>query len=133
MILINFLSNVCFSVVLPSMWPYLKAVRTRVQTARTQLRVDPAALHDSHHSRINGLQHTPHCTLTRHPPLHQMGAKGQISMVGWAVAINSLGTFLASPIFGAWGDKRTMKEVLLFSLILNVAGNVLYSTSYMLR
>eukprot|EP01104_Vermistella_antarctica_P009175 TRINITY_DN2337_c1_g2_i1.p1 TRINITY_DN2337_c1_g2~~TRINITY_DN2337_c1_g2_i1.p1 ORF type:complete len:508 (-),score=119.42 TRINITY_DN2337_c1_g2_i1:112-1635(-) len=86
MILINFLSNVCFSVVLPSMWPYLKA----------------------------------------------MGAKGQISMVGWAVAINSLGTFLASPIFGAWGDKRTMKEVLLFSLILNVAGNVLYSTSYML-
>lgn len=31
---------------------------------------------------------------------------------GWAVAANSAGTFLASPLLGFWSDRRGVKEVI---------------------
>jgi len=49
------------------------------------------------------------------------------SIVGWAVAVNSAGSFLASPLFGAWADRRTTREVLAATLILMIIGNVMYS------
>lgn len=51
------------------------------------------------------------------------------SIVGWAVAVNSGGSFLASPVFGAWGDRRTTREVLGVTLVLMIIGNVMYSLS----
>jgi len=81
MLFITFLSSVCFSIVLPSIWPFLET----------------------------------------------MGASQ--SVVGWAVAVNSGGSFLASPLFGAWSDRRSSREVILVTLIIMVMGNVLYSLS----
>eukprot|EP01114_Cavostelium_apophysatum_P018577 TRINITY_DN5778_c0_g1_i1.p1 TRINITY_DN5778_c0_g1~~TRINITY_DN5778_c0_g1_i1.p1 ORF type:complete len:493 (+),score=90.41 TRINITY_DN5778_c0_g1_i1:69-1547(+) len=49
------------------------------------------------------------------------------SLNGWAVAVNSGGSFLASPLIGAWGDRRSAKEVLAVTLIFMIAGNVAYS------
>jgi len=79
MIFINFLSNVVFSIVLPTLPFFLTSVNA------------PSYLN------------------------------------GWAVAANSLGTFLASPLFGWWADKRTFREVFLVSLILMAFGNVWYA------
>eukprot|EP01088_Endostelium_zonatum_P011845 TRINITY_DN259_c4_g1_i1.p1 TRINITY_DN259_c4_g1~~TRINITY_DN259_c4_g1_i1.p1 ORF type:complete len:550 (-),score=75.33 TRINITY_DN259_c4_g1_i1:23-1561(-) len=81
MLLINFLSSVCFAVVLPSLWPFLSS----------------------------------------------LGATK--SSVGWAVAANSIGSFIASPILGVWADRRGVKEVIFYSLILMVIGNFLYAIS----
>jgi len=81
MVFINFLSFVCFAIVLPSLWPYL----------------------DSFHQNK--------------------------SMVGWAVAVNSAGTFLASPVLGKWADKRGVREAIFVSLIVMIIGNLLYSIS----
>lgn len=81
MLFITFLASVCFSIVLPSIWPFL---------------------------------HTLHASK---------------SMVGWAVAVNSAGSFLASPVFGAWQDKRSTKEVTAITLVLMILGNVMYSLS----
>lgn len=49
------------------------------------------------------------------------------SLTGWAVAINSIGSFLASPFFGWWADRRSTREVLAITLIAMTFGNVLYS------
>lgn len=49
------------------------------------------------------------------------------SYVGWAVAVNSIGSFLASPLFGYWVDRRSTREVLLCTLIIMVIGNIMYS------
>jgi len=65
MLFITFLASVCFSIVLPSIWPFLR---------------------DGMHSKY--------------------------SIVGWAVAVNSAGSFLASPLFGAWADRRTTRKFL---------------------
>jgi len=81
MIFINFLSFVCFAIVLPSLWPFLK----------------------------------------------HLGAKK--SLIGWAVAVNSFGTFIASPVLGKWADWRGVKEVIFGSLIIMIIGNGLYSVS----
>jgi len=78
MLFCNFLSSVCFSIVLPSLWPFISHL------------------------------------------------KGTESIVGWAVAVNSAGSFLASPVFGYWLDRRGTREVLCFSLIVMVLGNLLY-------
>src|SRR5579885_471120 len=51
------------------------------------------------------------------------------SLTGWAVAINSIGSFLASPFFGWWADRRSTREVLAITLIAMTFGNVLYSLS----
>lgn len=81
MILINFLSFVCFAIVLPSLWPFLKSF-------------------------------------------------GQSkSLVGWAVAANSAGTFFASPLLGKWADKRGVKEAIFVSLLVMIGGNAFYSLS----
>jgi DHA1 family multidrug resistance protein-like MFS transporter len=79
MIFINFLSNVVFSIVLPTLPFFLEAV----------------------------------------------GAPDYLN--GWAVSANSLGTFLASPLFGWWADKRTFREVFIVSLVLMVVGNIWYA------
>jgi len=81
MIFINFLSFVCFAIVLPSLWPFLKSFG-----------VDQ-------------------------------------SWTGWAVAVNSGGTFLASPILGKWTDWRGVKEALFVSLVVMIGGNVMYAMS----
>eukprot|EP01129_Flabellula_baltica_P009626 TRINITY_DN3957_c0_g1_i2.p1 TRINITY_DN3957_c0_g1~~TRINITY_DN3957_c0_g1_i2.p1 ORF type:complete len:394 (-),score=75.14 TRINITY_DN3957_c0_g1_i2:326-1474(-) len=80
MIFINFLSNVVFSIVLPSLPTFIGKLV------------------------LNG---------------------GYLN--GWAVAVNSLGTFIASPIFGLWADKRTFREVMGVSLVVMVAGNIWYA------
>lgn len=49
--------------------------------------------------------------------------------VGLAISVNSAGSFLASPIFGAWQDKRGTREVLGVTFILMVLGNVVYALS----
>jgi len=79
MIFINFLSNVVFSIVLPSLPKYI------------------------------------------------LKLSNNTSLCGWAVAINSLGTFIISPVFGKWSDKRSTREVLLVSLLLMAGGNIWYA------
>eukprot|EP01128_Nolandella_sp_AFSM9_P001179 TRINITY_DN11299_c0_g1_i1.p1 TRINITY_DN11299_c0_g1~~TRINITY_DN11299_c0_g1_i1.p1 ORF type:complete len:546 (+),score=139.67 TRINITY_DN11299_c0_g1_i1:88-1638(+) len=81
MIFINFLSNVVFSIVLPSQPDFIE----KVQGANS----------------------------------------GYLN--GWAVAANSLGTFIASPILGWWADKRTYKEVMIVSMLLMIGGNIWYA------
>ncbi len=49
--------------------------------------------------------------------------------MGWAVAVNSLGSFLASPLFGMWADRRTTREVLAATLVIMIIGNVGYALS----
>jgi predicted MFS family arabinose efflux permease len=51
------------------------------------------------------------------------------SWTGWAVAVNSGGTFLASPILGKWTDWRGVKEALFISLIVMIGGNIMYALS----
>lgn len=41
--------------------------------------------------------------------LEEVGAPAYLN--GWAVAANSAGTFLASPLLGWWSDRRGVKEV----------------------
>uniref|UniRef100_A0A6B2L399 Major facilitator superfamily (MFS) profile domain-containing protein n=1 Tax=Arcella intermedia TaxID=1963864 RepID=A0A6B2L399_9EUKA len=79
MIFLNFLSNVVFSIVLPTLPNFLERVDA------------PKYLN------------------------------------GWAVAVNSLGTFLASPVFGWWADKRNFREVFFISLVLMFASNLWYA------
>eukprot|EP01127_Copromyxa_protea_P014306 TRINITY_DN3962_c0_g1_i1.p1 TRINITY_DN3962_c0_g1~~TRINITY_DN3962_c0_g1_i1.p1 ORF type:complete len:512 (-),score=104.05 TRINITY_DN3962_c0_g1_i1:34-1353(-) len=81
MVFINFLSNVVFSIVLPSLPSFIA----------------------------------------------QVG--GDEYLNGWAVATNSLGTFIASPLFGWWADKRNFREVFIFSLVLMVLANIWYALS----
>lgn len=81
MIFINFLSFVCFAIVLPSLWPFLKSFGVNQ------------------------------------------------SWTGWAVAVNSGGTFLASPILGKWTDLRGVKEALFISLAVMIGGNIMYALS----
>lgn len=50
--------------------------------------------------------------------------------LGLAVSVNSAGSFLASPLFGWWADKRSTREVLLCTLVLMVIGNVMYSLAF---
>lgn len=81
MICINFLSFVCFAIVLPSLWPFIE---------------------------------------TFDKPY---------AFVGWAVAVNSGGTFILSPILGKWADWRGVKEAIFFSLLVMIGGNFLYAIS----
>jgi len=83
MIFINFLSFVCFAIVLPSLSPFIK----------------------------KDLKYS------------------QDYWLGLAVGLNSFGTFVGSPVFGKWADKRGVKEVILVSLVIMVAGNIAYSMS----
>ena len=47
--------------------------------------------------------------------------------LGYIVSGFPLGQFVFSPIFGWWGSKRNMKEVLIFSLVVNAVGYVMFS------
>jgi len=88
MLFLTFLSSVTFSIVLPSVWPFIQALELR-----------------NHR-------------------------KAYSSLVGWACAANSAGSFLASPIIGAWADRRPTREVIAATLILMIGGNILYSLSW---
>lgn len=79
--LINFLASVAFSIVLPSLWPYIKLLG---------------------------------------------GAK---VLTGYAIAVNSLGTFLSSPPLGWLADRRSLRESLVLALLFGIVGSVLYSMS----
>eukprot|EP01113_Clastostelium_recurvatum_P004583 TRINITY_DN12024_c0_g1_i1.p1 TRINITY_DN12024_c0_g1~~TRINITY_DN12024_c0_g1_i1.p1 ORF type:complete len:537 (-),score=108.89 TRINITY_DN12024_c0_g1_i1:32-1642(-) len=52
-----------------------------------------------------------------------------ISVVGWAVCLNSLGSFLGSPLMSFWYERRTAREVLAFSLAAMMLGNVMYAVA----
>ncbi|PRP85230.1 hypothetical protein PROFUN_07000 [Planoprotostelium fungivorum] len=86
MLFITFLSSVVFSIVLPSILPFLKSF---------------------------GLDDTEASTMT-----------------GWAVCLNSAGSFISSPILGWWADKRSTREVVAVSLIIMIFGNIMYSLAY---
>jgi len=86
MIFITFLSNVVFSIVLPSLPNYITDAKP------------------------NGFGEHAFWT-------------------GWAVSVNSFGTFIMSPLFGIWADKRSTREVMLFSLACGVVGNVWYAVA----
>ncbi|GAM20733.1 hypothetical protein SAMD00019534_039080 [Acytostelium subglobosum LB1] len=47
---------------------------------------------------------------------------------GWATAIYSFGQFVASPVFGYWGNRRPTIEPVVFSLVIALIGNALYAT-----
>jgi MFS family permease len=47
--------------------------------------------------------------------------------LGYIVSGFPLGQFVFSPIFGWWGSKRNMREVLVFSLVVNAIGYVMFS------
>jgi len=81
MVLVNFLSASGYSIILPSLWPFI------------------------------------------------LSLGGPQSVVGWAVAANSAGQFLSSPLLGWWGDKVTIKQVLVITLIMAVGSNIIYATS----
>lgn len=45
------------------------------------------------------------------------------------MAVNSGGTFVASPVLGKWTDWRGVKEALFVSLVVMIGGNVMYAVS----
>ncbi len=84
MLAVNFLANVVFSIVIPSLWDFLTKIDKDVDK----------------------------------------------SVLGWAIACNSAGTFISAPLLGAWADKWNTRGVMVFSLLLMIAGNCCYSLSY---
>jgi predicted MFS family arabinose efflux permease len=46
--------------------------------------------------------------------------------LGWAIALHSAGTIVASPLLIAWSRRRTVREVLVGSLIIMSAGGILH-------
>ncbi|KYQ90913.1 hypothetical protein DLAC_07787 [Tieghemostelium lacteum] len=49
---------------------------------------------------------------------------------GIIVALYSLGQFLSSPIFGWWGNRRSIVQPLILSIAVSVFGNLLYAILY---
>lgn len=47
--------------------------------------------------------------------------------LGYIVSGFPLGQFVFSPVFGWWGARRSMREVLVFSLVVNAMGYVMFS------
>lgn len=84
MLAVNFLANVVFSIVIPSLWNFLQSIDANVDK----------------------------------------------SVLGWAIACNSAGTFISAPLLGAWADKWQTRGVMVVSLLLMIAGNCCYSLSY---
>jgi MFS family permease len=54
---------------------------------------------------------------------------GNVGVVGWAVSVNSFGTFIFSPIMGLLADRIGFRWVFLGSLVLMFGGSVWYSLS----
>lgn len=46
--------------------------------------------------------------------------------LGWAIALHSAGTIVAAPLLIAWSRRRTLREVLVGSLVVMTAGGVLH-------
>ena len=50
----------------------------------------------------------------------------ELADLGWAIALHSAGTIVASPLLIAWSRRRATREVLVGSLIVMAAGGVLH-------
>lgn len=51
---------------------------------------------------------------------------GELADLGWAIALHSVGTVVAAPLLIAWSRRRTIREVLVGSLIVMAAGGILH-------
>jgi predicted MFS family arabinose efflux permease len=49
-----------------------------------------------------------------------------LAELGWAIALHSAGTIVTSPLLIAWSRRRTIREVLVGSLIVMIAGGILH-------
>lgn len=63
------------------------------------------------------------------PTLYPYVAKmcGSTGMYGWLVVVYSLAQVIGSPLFSVWAVKRSVKEAMLVSVFLMIAGNLLYA------
>jgi MFS family permease len=52
---------------------------------------------------------------------------GSESQLGFALSASSFAQLCFLPVFGFWSDKRTMREVITISMVIGIAGNVLYA------
>eukprot|EP01099_Mayorella_cantabrigiensis_P004351 TRINITY_DN3269_c0_g2_i1.p1 TRINITY_DN3269_c0_g2~~TRINITY_DN3269_c0_g2_i1.p1 ORF type:complete len:460 (-),score=74.58 TRINITY_DN3269_c0_g2_i1:241-1620(-) len=78
---INFLSTLGFTIVLPTIWPFIDEY------------------------------------------------DGSKSLVGWAVALHSVGNLAFSLVFGYWADKRNIHECFAAGLIIFIFGNIFFACS----
>eukprot|EP00026_Physarum_polycephalum_P003682 Phypoly_transcript_03695.p1 GENE.Phypoly_transcript_03695~~Phypoly_transcript_03695.p1 ORF type:complete len:521 (+),score=50.99 Phypoly_transcript_03695:522-2084(+) len=51
---------------------------------------------------------------------------GHLADLGWAIALHSAGTIVASPLLIAWSRRRTVREVLVGSLIVMAVGGIMH-------
>jgi len=58
---------------------------------------------------------------------------GDEKQFGVAVAAGSLAQMCFLPLFGLWSDKRSMREAITFSMIIGIAGNVLYACALLFQ
>lgn len=61
------------------------------------------------------------------PYIHSLG--GELDDLGWAIALHSTGTVLLAPLLIAWIRRRSMREVLIGSLLIMAGGGVLHGMS----
>ncbi|KAL4660964.1 major facilitator superfamily domain-containing protein 8 isoform X1 [Arapaima gigas] len=61
------------------------------------------------------------------PYLQKIDDSVNTSFLGWVVAAYSLGQMVASPLFGLWSNRRPGREPLVCSILINIAGNILYA------
>ncbi|KAK3600521.1 hypothetical protein CHS0354_028721 [Potamilus streckersoni] len=67
------------------------------------------------------------CMSSIWPYLQILDPDADTNLLGWVVAIYSLGQLIASPIFGFWANFRAKsREPLVVSMIINILANVLY-------
>ncbi|KAK3607035.1 hypothetical protein CHS0354_011594 [Potamilus streckersoni] len=67
------------------------------------------------------------CMSSIWPYLQILDPDADTNLLGWVVAIYSLGQLIASPIFGFWANFRARsREPLVVSMIINILANVLY-------
>eukprot|EP00164_Ancoracysta_twista_P010324 GFYU01015524.1.p1 GENE.GFYU01015524.1~~GFYU01015524.1.p1 ORF type:complete len:540 (+),score=73.89 GFYU01015524.1:77-1696(+) len=62
------------------------------------------------------------------PMLQELG--GTKTDLGWAVAAIVLGRLVAAPVLGYWCNHRPYREVILFSLLMFLFGNLLYAGAW---
>lgn len=54
---------------------------------------------------------------------------GSKSLVGWAVALHSIGNLSFSLVFGYWADKRNITECFWFGVIVFIVSNIFFASS----
>ncbi|KAL3880090.1 hypothetical protein ACJMK2_032359, partial [Sinanodonta woodiana] len=67
------------------------------------------------------------CMSSIWPYLQILDPDADTNLLGWVVAVYSLGQLIASPIFGFWANFRnSSREPLVVSMIINILANILY-------